>query len=269
MFRKILEILNYSNILISVAAGFLTYGLIFQIGGSAPCFYSVFVFFSTLATYNFQRVLRADELILYESDFLNWIRQNKQLIFAIILISTCFDGVIFLNYFKEFKPVLLVLSISLILSILYVVALKGHSLRSVTYVKMYVIAAVWTLVVGIVPLMIYNQFTIEKFLFVLAHFFLFLGLCIPFDVRDLVYDSSTLKTLPQLVGIQRSKVISVIFISIYYFLSLSLVDFSFIHLVALFLIIILLLKMSPHRSVNYYIIIDLSLGILGYLYVII
>ena len=71
MFKKIIEILNYSNTFISVAAAFLTYGLSIQIGGNDAFFYSVFVFFSTLATYNFQRFLRVDELIDYESDFLN------------------------------------------------------------------------------------------------------------------------------------------------------------------------------------------------------
>ncbi len=94
------------------------------------------------------------------------------------------------------------------------------------------------------------------------------GLCVPFDVRDLVYDSPTLKTLPQLVGIHWSKVISVVFVGLYYYLSFYLVGWSLIHFVYFLLLILLLLNMSQKRSVNYYLIIDLSIGLLGCIYVI-
>ncbi len=268
MFKKIIEILNYSNTFISVAAAFLTYGLSIQIGGNDAFFYSVFVFFSTLATYNFQRFLRVDELIDYESDFLNWIRNNKRLIIWIILISLIFDLIIGVVYFKELKPVLLILIISLVLSVLYVFSIKGHSLRSVACFKMYLIAVVWTLAVGVVPLILQEQISNEKIIFVSAHFFLIVGLCVPFDVRDLVYDSPTLKTLPQLVGVRWSKVISVVLVGIYYFLSFYLVGWSLILLVYILLLVLLLLNMSPKRSVNYYLIIDLSIGLLGCIYVI-
>ena len=266
MWKKIIEILNYSNTFISVSAAFLTFGLTNQIGGKGALFYSVFVFFSTLATYNFQRVLRADELIHFDSDFLNWIRNNKQLIIWIILISLIFDLMIGVVYFKELKPVLLVLIISLVLSVLYVFSLKGRSLRGITFVKMYLIAAVWTLVVGVIPLILQEQISNEKIIFVSAHFFFIVGLCVPFDVRDLVYDSPTLKTLPQLVGVRWSKVISVVLVGIYYFLSFYLVGWSLIHLVYLLLLVLLLLNMSPKRSVSYYLMIDFSIGLLGCIY---
>jgi hypothetical protein len=133
---------------------------------------------------------------------------------------------------------------------------------------MYLIAIVWTLAVGVVPLILQEQISNEKIIFVIAHFFLILGLCVPFDVRDLVYDSPTLKTLPQLVGIGWSKVISVVFVGLYYYLSFYLVGWSLIHLVYLVLLILLLLNMSQKRSVNYYLIIDFSIGLLGCIYVI-
>ena len=268
MWKQLIEILNYSNTFISVAAAFLTYGVTIQIGGNDALFYSVFVFFSTLATYNFQRILRADELIHFESHFLNWIRTNKRIISVLILISITYDLVAFVVYFKELKPVFLFLVISMILSVLYVVSVKGHSLRSIACFKMYLIAIVWTLAVGVVPLILQEQISNEKIIFVIAHFFLIVGLCVPFDVRDLVYDSPTLKTLPQLVGIHWSKVISVVFVGLYYYLSFYLVGWSLIHFVYFLLLILLLLNMSQKRSVNYYLIIDLSIGLLGCIYVI-
>jgi len=133
---------------------------------------------------------------------------------------------------------------------------------------MYLIAVVWILAVGVVPLILQEQISDGKIIFVSAHFFLILGLCVPFDVRDLVYDSPTLKTIPQLVGVRWSKVISVVFVGIYYFLSFYLVGWNLIHLVYLLLLVLLLLNMSPKRSVNYYLIIDLSIALLGCIYVI-
>jgi len=87
MLKKIIELLNYSNTFISGSAALLTYGVTFQLNGIGSFIYSIFVFFSTLATYNFQRVVRADELINYESDFLNWIRTYKLSLFVLIGIS--------------------------------------------------------------------------------------------------------------------------------------------------------------------------------------
>lgn len=269
MWKELIKILNYSNTFISVVAFLLSYGIISLLGEKDALVYSLFVFFSTLATYNFQRLSRADELIVFESEFLNWIRKYKKWIVVIIVVSIIVDLVIFMVYFTLFKPVFFILIIALLLSVLYVFSIKGRSLRSVSYVKMYLIAMIWTLVVGLIPLIIFHQFKFEKTMFVSAHFFLILSLCIPFDVRDLNYDSPDLKTLPQIVGIQSSKVISLILLFVYYFLSYLFIGWDIKLFVFVLFMVFLLLNMSNNRSENYYLVIDLSIGVLGYLYSII
>jgi len=54
-------------------------------------------------------------------------------------------------------------------------------------------------------------------------FFVFVVICtIPFEIRDLKYDSNELRTIPQIFGIKKSKYISYVFILI--FISISLVN---------------------------------------------
>jgi len=266
MWKKIIDLLNYSNTFISGSAALLTYGITFQLTGVGSFIYSIFVFFSTLATYNFQRVVRADELINYESDFLNWIRTYKLSLFVLIGISLTICMYLFVVYFSILKPIFLVLAVSLVVSLLYVTTFKGTSLRSVSYIKMYLIAIVWTLVVGVVPLILNNLYTLDKICFVFAQFFLIIGLCIPFDVRDLVYDSPKLKTLPQIVGVRWSIFFSVTSIIIYYLMSVSVIGWSLLHLLIVLFIIGLVFIMSKERSVYYYLVIDLSIALLGYIY---
>ena len=266
MLKKIIELLNYSNTIISGSAALLTYGVSFQLNGVGSCIYSIFVFFSTLATYNFQRVVRSDELINYESDFLNWIRNYKKCLFILIVISLSICVFLVIVYFSVFKPIFLVLAVSFVVSLLYVLAFKGRALRSVSYIKMYLIAIIWTLVVGIVPLILNNQYTLDTISFVFAHFLLIIGFCIPFDVRDLVYDSPKLKTLPQIVGVRWSVFFSVISIITYYLMSVSVLGWSLLHLLFVLFLVVLVFIMSKERSSYYYLMIDLSIALLGYIY---
>lgn len=85
---------------------------------------------------------------------------------------------------------------------------EQHNLRSIGGLKIYVIALVWTGVTVWLPL-INNKFnishdiiitSIQRFLFVTV-------LILPFEIRDLSYDSMKLSTIPQRIGVKRTKII--------------------------------------------------------------
>lgn len=96
---------------------------------------------------------------------------------------------------------------------------RKRNLRSLKGVKIVIIAAVWTGVSVLLPVVNHGEviswdvgvMTVQRFLFIIV-------LMIPFEIRDLKYDALTLGTLPQLIGIQAAKYLGLIFLVIVYVL---------------------------------------------------
>ncbi len=127
-----------------------------------------------------------------------------------------------------------VLSIELVflLSLIAIIGLsytfpiyKGKSLRHFPVVKLISVSVIWVIIIfplfkaltipnpDYLPnnwstfyLIGYRDFKpflqFQTFIYVFA-------LCIPFEIRDLKYDEENLKTLPQLIGVRRSKLLGV------------------------------------------------------------
>ena len=76
---------------------------------------------------------------------------------------------------------------------------KSFSVRSLPYLKIFVIAFVWTWTCAILPQLIYfNKIGLH---YPTIIFLYIISITIPFDMRDLTHDSIKLKTLPQFIGI--------------------------------------------------------------------
>lgn len=70
--------------------------------------------------------------------------------------------------------------------------------RTIPSLKLILIALIWSWVCVITPQLLF--FTTVDFSFSIIVFTFILAITIPFDIRDLNYDSENLKTLPQIVG---------------------------------------------------------------------
>ena len=80
------------------------------------------------------------------------------------------------------------------------------NLRQIKSLKILIIAGVWTGVTCIIPLVnIGQEITYEMIFFVIQRFLLIVVLTLPFDIRDMRYDAKSLQTIPQLIGVGRSK----------------------------------------------------------------
>ncbi|MGB7842171.1 MAG: hypothetical protein WBL21_05230, partial [Salinimicrobium sp.] len=99
---------------------------------------------------------------------------------------------------------------------------KRKNLRSVSGVKIFIIALVWAGVTVILPVASANL-KLDIFILVefLQRFLLVLVLILPFEIRDLKYDLQELGTIPQKVGVTKTKILG------YFFLLLMLVLESF------------------------------------------
>lgn len=105
----------------------------------------------------------------------------------------------------------------------------GKSFRQVPILKLITISLTWCLLAVLLPhLIIKNHYFSEQSVFnsqkggdysilnwdVIKYMCLVIALCIPFEIRDLKYDDSSLRTLPQIIGVDLSKLIGYILLII-------------------------------------------------------
>lgn len=93
------------------------------------------------------------------------------------------------------------------------------NLRNVSGLKVYLIALVWTGVTFFLPL-INNHYNLDVDVFLTAtqRFIFIIILMLPFEIRDLRYDSLKLGTIPQKIGVKQTKIIGFLLLIIFLFL---------------------------------------------------
>lgn len=133
---------------------------------------------------------------------------------------------------------------------------KKKELRSIGGLKVYIIALVWSGVTVVLPLInaayeIHNDVIIsavQRFVFVIV-------LMLPFEIRDLNYDSLKLATIPQKIGVKSTKVIGVLLSVLLIALEFFKNDINPNHLLSLIAIIfvtLLFLKLSTKQQGEYF-----------------
>ena len=127
-------------------------------------------------------------------------------------------------YFFSFNyKTQLTIIICAIISLLY-----PFGLRQVPFLKIFIISIIWTISTFLI-LVFENNIVLDKtilFHFLTRLFFVF-AITIPFDIRDLPFDNSRLKTIPIVFGEIKARVIAIIFLM---FSELMCVDLYFSNL---------------------------------------
>lgn len=220
-FKKAIEHIVFSNLLVSLSIGILCYGICHLLKIPNKFWYGVFVFSSTLLTYNFQRFIKSNQIIQNPTNHILWVKTHKKKLYILFLSSSILCLISFFKVFNWGLISALILSISLIISLLYVYKFKEKSLRDIPHLKIHLIAIIWVVAIGIFELLNEGYFTSEKWGFVLAHYFYIVAVTIPFDIRDLKYDNPNQRTIPQVFGIKKAKIISVLLLIIYFLVAIN------------------------------------------------
>jgi len=109
-----------------------------------------------------------------------------------------------------------------ILTLLYTIPVfpNKKNLRSVAGIKIFIIGLVWAGTTVFIPI-IYTKAELSfNFLIEMIQRFLFvIVLMLPFEIRDLQYDAKTLETVPQKIGITRTKVFGSILLVVFLLLT--------------------------------------------------
>ncbi len=212
--KRIFNFYIFSNIHVALAAFCLVKItlLTYEIKDNLAPF---FVFFSTIASYNFIRLYRVDTI---QDWFFEFVKTYKKSIVGLTLASVLL--VVYLAFSLHLKALIALIPFGFF-TLFYVVPFPLRkrnpiTLRSFAFVKLFLIAISWAGVTVLIPLLNYNiaiqqheTFTfIQRFLFVLV-------ITLPFDIRDVNYDNDALKTLPQVFGVQQAKRIGLFFLMLF------------------------------------------------------
>ena len=109
-----------------------------------------------------------------------------------------------------------------LICVLYVFPIN-HSIsnfRNRSKIKIFLVAICWSGSTVIFPFIESNNINYGDSMLLFVQFFLFVIVCtVPFEIRDLKYDSNDLKTIPQIYGTNNSKYISYVLIFIFFSIS--------------------------------------------------
>ena len=225
-----------------------------------------FVFFATLFTYNFQRVVKLKQRTIDLKTDLQ--EKNKTSTYFIMIIA----GIIIAYHFYYFKTsTQIAIIFSGILSVLY-----PFGIRNIPFAKILVIALVWTISTMLLLVLENNIFISQNLILHLSARFLFVfAITIPFDIRDLKFDDKKMKTIPIAFGEVKAKLIGVMalfFAELIAIVQMFYFDMEFHNLIALtcifFLSSILVVKSSQDKAAMYFSFWVESLSIYFYLFLI-
>lgn len=234
----------------ALACSALVYLTLLKLGATNNYVYVLFSFFSTVVGYNFVKYLQVSNL--YYRQLTRSMKSIRLFTIASVL------GVLYFFLQLSFITLFWVLLPFVALTILYAVPLlpKNRNLRSVARGKIFIIAIVWAGISVVVPVCYIEGFLNFDFLLESLQRFLFvLVLMLPFEIRDLPYDNDTLQTIPQLIGIRKTKIVGSFILVLFCMLSFAKDDVTQIEMIStitISLVMLLFLWRSDSVQPDYY-----------------
>jgi hypothetical protein len=174
-----------------------------------------FVFFASISGYNFVKYFGIAKF--HHRSLADWLKTIQ--IFSFL----CF---IFMCYYAlqlGINTMFFIVGLGLVTFFYAIPFLPKHlfldsknNLRNIGGLKVYLIALVWTGVTVFLPI-INNDYTINADVVItgIQRFVFIVVLLLPFEIRDLMYDSLKLATIPQKIGVKQTKIIGVVLLGLF------------------------------------------------------
>lgn len=209
----------------------------------------LFIFFASITGYNFVKYAGIAKL--------HHLSLAKNLRFIQLFSFICIG---FLIYFTTKLSIEVVITTSImgVFTLLYAIPLFGHekNLRSLPRLKIFIIAVVWAGTTVIIPLINEERYlNIDLLIDFLQRLMLVIVLTLPFEIRDLDFDNARLGTIPQKLGVSKTKVFGTFLLLIIFFAEFIQKTFDSTELLALLIILVLtgmFLWKSDVRQGTYY-----------------
>lgn len=194
----------YINASIHVALAVVSFVAItiIEFNLKVPFSFWLFIFFGTVTGYNFVKFAKIAGL--HHRSLTNSLRSIQ--VFSFV----CFAGLLFCCFFISFKTLWVTALFGLFTFFYAVPFLRKKNLRTFSGIKILVVAIVWAGVTVFVPMVEAKMaLTTDCWLTFFQRFLLVFVLTLPFEIRDLQYDIAQLKTIPQQIGVQITKIFGV------------------------------------------------------------
>lgn len=192
---------------------------------------AIFIFGATLFIYNFHRLFRMKAIYAkHTSERHAWIVENRRFVWGLSISGLILALAGWAPFFSSTHSWLLVPFI--VIALLYVIPIFKRNgswlrLRDIPYVKIFLVAGVWTFVTVCLPLVLLPDFTFQSLLNPTAiltasnRFLIFFAITLPFDIRDLEHDNKNgLKTFATSLGVDGIKKLSQILLIVGTFIAL-------------------------------------------------
>ena len=249
--KKFFDFYINSYIHVSIAAFCLTKITLLEFGiheNTSP----LFALFATLVSYNF---IRYYDISKINMSFANWVKVYKLELFLLNLVSLIF--LILLTLKLNSQALFLLIPFALV-TFFYVVPFtpKNKNLRTISGLKLFLITISWAGVTVLFPI-VNNEYLLTKDVWIVffQRFIFLFAVTIPFDIRDLKYDIPEMKTLPQTIGIKRSKLLGSALLLVFYlmdFLRFSVFENSVLITTLTTALSLILLNLFTEKKSKYY-----------------
>lgn len=183
-------------------------------------------FFGTIACYNFIKYgVEADKYILVANRYHKTIQIVSFLALTVAIYHACY---------LTWETWVGIGIVSLLTGLYALPVLpQAKNLRSLGLLKIMLVALVWSILTVLLPLIEAKETLVwDVHIETVQRFILVLILLIPFEIRDLKYDLSTLRTLPQRIGSTNTKSIGALAAMVLFFLTLLKDDVSTVDLIS-------------------------------------
>lgn len=212
MMNRLKHIFNFyinSSIHVALAVFSLSYMTLLEFNISFDKTVLYFIFYASITGYNFVKYF---EVAKFQHRSLSkWLR-SIQIFSLICFVLMCYYGFILERITIKYIVVFA------ILTFLYTIPFipkreflnKQSNLRNIGGLKVFLIALVWAGVTVFIPLL-NNHFSMDSMVVIVSvqRFLLVIMLMLPFEIRDLQFDSLKLYTIPQNLGVKRTKILGI------------------------------------------------------------
>ncbi|MDB9755207.1 hypothetical protein OAB20_02820 [Winogradskyella sp.] len=213
-----------------------------------------FVFFASITGYNFVKYFGLAKF--HHRSLANWLKVIQLFsLIAFLLMSYYF-------LLLKLSSMLYVIALAII-TFLYAIPLiprkyvldEQQKLRDIGGLKVYVIALVWMVTTVILPLIENDKsLNTDALITSMQRFCFIIVLMLPFEIRDLNYDSLKLSTIPQKIGVKRTKICGVLLLMVFMMLEFFKDELSTITVVSTLIIVFvtLLFLIFSHKNQSKY-----------------
>jgi hypothetical protein len=202
-----------------------------------------FVFSSTLLAYTIHVVFHANK------------KKLDLAMFCIAVVLASISGALFFFTCNNKLLIPILGGLGVLMTAYYLP--KGRNLRSIPYIKSFVISLAWTTSTVLLPIVSANAvFDTNALVLSLERIILIFALTVPFDIKDLSVDKKQgITTVPILLGLRKSVMLCIGLLIAYLLITFvhnGFSDILFVRFVTVWYLLVLLQGINLHRSKYYY-----------------